>query len=108
MVRAMHERKDDLAKILMFENGRPISAAGAEISYAASFFEWFQGEPLRVYGDTIRGSTPGNRVLTIKQPIGVVGILTPWNFPCAMITREVGAVSQWPDFSFFLVIDKDV
>jgi succinate-semialdehyde dehydrogenase/glutarate-semialdehyde dehydrogenase len=89
----MLQHKDDLARILMFENGRPISAAGAEIDYAASFFEWFQGEAVRIYGDTIEGSVEGNRVMTIKRPVGVVGILTPWNFPCAMITRKVGAVS---------------
>ncbi|RDW62459.1 succinate-semialdehyde dehydrogenase-like protein [Coleophoma cylindrospora] len=87
----MNKHKNDLAKILMFENGRPASAAGAEITYAASFFEWFQGEAVRNYGDTIQGSAAGNRVLTLKLPIGVVGILTPWNFPCAMITRKVGA-----------------
>lgn len=57
----------------------------------ASFFEWFQGEAMRSYGDTIQSSTPGNRVVTLKQPIGVVGIITPWNFPSAMITRKVGA-----------------
>lgn len=91
----MKEHEEDLATILSFENGRPIEAAKAEIQYAASFFEWFQGEAMRAYGETISSSTPGNRVLTIKQPVGVVGIITPWNFPSAMITRKVGAVSTY-------------
>ena len=89
----MKKHEEDLAKILTFENGRPIQAAKAEIQYAASFFEWFQGESVRAYGETIQSSTPGNRVMTIKQPVGVVGVITPWNFPSAMITRKVGAVS---------------
>ena len=87
----MKEHEDDLAKILSMENGRPFEAAKAEIRYAASFFDWFQGEAVRLYGETIESSTPGNRVITLKQPIGVVGIITPWNFPSAMITRKVAA-----------------
>jgi succinate-semialdehyde dehydrogenase/glutarate-semialdehyde dehydrogenase len=66
----MRQHKDDLARILMFENGRPISAAGADIDYVASFFEWFQGEAVRVYGDTIEASVERNRVMTIKRPLG--------------------------------------
>lgn len=90
----MNEHKESLAKILMYENGRPIAAARQEITYAASFFDWFAGEAERSYGYTAAGSTPGNRVITIQQPVGVVGILTPWNFPSAMITRKVaGAVA---------------
>lgn len=87
----MQEHEEDLATILSFENGRPIEAARAEIKYAASFFEWFQGEAVRSYGETMHSSTPSSRALTLKQPIGVVGIITPWNFPSAMITRKVGA-----------------
>ncbi|KAL2674260.1 hypothetical protein Neosp_012711 [[Neocosmospora] mangrovei] len=87
----MREHEQDLATILSVENGRPIEAARAEIQYAASFLEWFQGEAIRSYGDTIQASAPGSQVLTIKQPVGVVGIITPWNFPSAMITRKVGA-----------------
>lgn len=87
----MQEHEEDLATILSFENGRPLAAARAEIKYAASFFEWFQGEAVRSYGETIASSAPGNRVLTLKQPVGVVGVITPWNFPSAMITRKVGA-----------------
>ncbi len=88
----MLEHEQDLATILMYENGRPLEAAKSEIQYAASFFAWFQGEAVRAYGgETIEASTPGQRVLTFKQPVGVVAVLTPWNFPSAMITRKVGA-----------------
>ncbi|KAF2635178.1 aldehyde dehydrogenase [Massarina eburnea CBS 473.64] len=87
----MQEHESDLATILSYENGRPIEAAKAEIKYAASFFEWFAGEAVRSYGQTVQGSAPENRVLTIKQPVGVVGVITPWNFPSAMITRKAGA-----------------
>lgn len=86
------EHEQDLATILTYENGRPLDAAKAEIQYAASFFGWFQGEALRAYsGETIESSAPGQRVLTFKQPVGVVGVLTPCSFPSAMITRKVGA-----------------
>lgn len=78
----------------MLENGRPITGARQEIQYAASFIDWFAGEATRSYGYTTQGSAPGNRVVTIKQPVGVVGVLTPWNFPSAMITRKVaGAIA---------------
>lgn len=87
----MIQHRDDLAKILSWENGRPISGSADEINYAASFFDWFQGEAVRIYGDTVQGSVEGNRVLTIRQPVGVVGILTPWNYPSGMITRKAGA-----------------
>ncbi|KAL8687038.1 MAG: hypothetical protein Q9224_005269, partial [Gallowayella concinna] len=90
----MKEHQETLAKILMYENGRPISGARQEITYAASFIDWFRGEAERSYGYTATGTTPGNRVITIQQPVGVVGILTPWNFPSAMITRKIaGAIA---------------
>ncbi|KAF4439502.1 succinate-semialdehyde dehydrogenase [Fusarium acutatum] len=87
----MQEHEKDLATILSLENGRPIEAAHAEIKYAASFLEWFEGESVRSYGDSVQASARGTQVITIKQPIGVVGIITPWNFPSAMITRKAGA-----------------
>ncbi|KAK2686287.1 hypothetical protein QWA68_014851 [Fusarium oxysporum] len=87
----MQEHETDLATILSLENGRPIEAAHAEIKYAASFLEWFESESVRSYGDSIQASARGTQVVTIKQPIGVVGIITPWNFPSAMITRKAGA-----------------
>jgi succinate-semialdehyde dehydrogenase/glutarate-semialdehyde dehydrogenase len=80
---------DDLAIILTAEQGKPLSEAKGEIKYGASFVEWYAEEGKRVYGDIIPGHTPETRIMTIKQPIGVVGAITPWNFPNAMITRKV-------------------
>ncbi|KAI1003019.1 Glutarate-semialdehyde dehydrogenase [Podosphaera aphanis] len=87
----MVENVDDLAKIITWENGKPLSDATGEVSYAAKFLEWFSEEAPRIYGDTIPSSIPGQRVITLKEPIGVCGIITPWNFPAAMMTRKVGA-----------------
>jgi succinate-semialdehyde dehydrogenase/glutarate-semialdehyde dehydrogenase len=84
------ENKEDLATLITWENGKPLADARGEVSYAASFLEWFAEEAPRVYGDTIPASVKGNRVLTQRQPIGVCGLITPWNFPAAMITRKVG------------------
>lgn len=78
----------------MLKNGRPITGAKQEIQYAASFIDWFAGEATHSYRYTTQGTALGNRVVTIKQPVGVVGVLTPWNFPSAMITRKVaGAIA---------------
>jgi succinate-semialdehyde dehydrogenase/glutarate-semialdehyde dehydrogenase len=84
------ENKEDLATLITWENGKPLADARGEVSYAASFLEWFSEEAPRIYGDTIPSSVKGNRVLTQRQPIGVCGLITPWNFPAAMITRKVG------------------
>ncbi|KAG7438968.1 Glutarate-semialdehyde dehydrogenase DavD [Fusarium oxysporum f. sp. raphani] len=81
---------EDIAKIITWENGKPIADAKGETTYAANFLEWFSEEAPRVYGDTIPSSVPGNRVWTIKEPVGVCGLITPWNFPAAMITRKIG------------------
>ena len=83
------ENKDDLAKILTAEMGKPLAEALGEITYGASFVEWFAEEAKRVYGDTIPGHQEDKRIVVIKQPVGVVGAITPWNFPNAMITRKV-------------------
>lgn len=85
----MMANKDDLAKILTAEMGKPLTEALGEITYGASFVEWFAEEAKRVYGDTIPGHQEDKRIVVIKQPIGVVGAITPWNFPNAMITRKV-------------------
>jgi len=85
----MIENKDDLAKILTTEMGKPLAEAIGEITYGASFVEWFAEEAKRVYGDTIPGHQEDKRIVVIKQPVGVVGAITPWNFPNAMITRKV-------------------
>ncbi|KAL4787394.1 Aldehyde/histidinol dehydrogenase [Aspergillus varians] len=84
------DNSEDLATLITWENGKPLADARGEVNYAASFFEWFSEEAPRIYGDTIPVSVPGNRVITIKQPVGVCGLITPWNFPAAMITRKVG------------------
>jgi succinate-semialdehyde dehydrogenase/glutarate-semialdehyde dehydrogenase len=83
------EHADDLAVILTSEQGKPLSEARGEILYGASFLEWFAEEAKRVYGDTIPGHTESARIIVLKQPVGVVGAITPWNFPNAMIARKV-------------------
>jgi succinate-semialdehyde dehydrogenase/glutarate-semialdehyde dehydrogenase len=80
---------DDLAYILTTEMGKPLAEAKGEILYGASFVEWFAEEAKRVYGDVIPSPTSDRRLIVIKQPIGVVAAITPWNFPNAMITRKV-------------------
>lgn len=84
------ENADDLARILTAEMGKPLSEARGEILYGASFIEWFAEEAKRIYGDVIPGHQRDKRIVVIKQPIGVVGSITPWNFPNAMIARKVG------------------
>lgn len=84
----MLDNADDLATLITWENGKPLADAKGEVNYAAAFFEWFSEEAPRVYGDTIPASVPGNRIMTLKQPVGVCGMITPWNFPAAMITRK--------------------
>ena len=80
---------DDLAMILTTEQGKPLTEAKGEIMYGASFVEWFAEEAKRVYGDVIPSPTNDRRLVVIKQPVGVVAAITPWNFPNAMITRKV-------------------
>ncbi|MBV5341593.1 MAG: NADP-dependent succinate-semialdehyde dehydrogenase [Deltaproteobacteria bacterium] len=82
--------QDDLAVIMTAEQGKPLAEAKGEITYAASFIEWFAEEGKRVYGDTIPGHTADKRIVVIKEPIGVCAAITPWNFPSAMITRKAG------------------
>ncbi|PTU30419.1 NAD-dependent succinate-semialdehyde dehydrogenase [Stenotrophobium rhamnosiphilum] len=82
--------QDELAAILTQEQGKPLNEARGEIAYAASFIEWFADEAQRVYGDVIPSHAPDKRIVVIKQPIGVVAVITPWNFPAAMITRKIG------------------
>ncbi|TFB06541.1 Glutarate-semialdehyde dehydrogenase DavD [Trichoderma ghanense] len=84
------ENAEDIAQLITWENGKPLADARGEASYAANFFEWFSEEAPRVYGDVIPATVPGNRVWTLKEPVGVCGLITPWNFPAAMITRKIG------------------
>ncbi|MGQ5522177.1 NADP-dependent succinate-semialdehyde dehydrogenase [Chitinimonas sp. PSY-7] len=86
----MLANQDDLAAILTAEQGKPLAEAKGEITYAASFFEWFAEEAKRVYGETIPSPWGDKRLMVIKQPIGVTAAVTPWNFPTAMITRKAG------------------
>ncbi|MCC4118477.1 NAD-dependent succinate-semialdehyde dehydrogenase [Aromatoleum toluclasticum] len=81
--------QEDLATILTLEQGKPLAEARGEILYGASFIEWFAEEGKRIYGDTIPEPTRGRRIVVLKEPIGVVAAITPWNFPNAMITRKV-------------------
>ncbi|PTP45097.1 NAD-dependent succinate-semialdehyde dehydrogenase [Vibrio splendidus] len=82
------ENKEDLARIMTIEQGKPLSEATGEVVYGASFIEWFAEEAKRTYGDSIPSTVAGKRLVTIKQPIGVACAITPWNFPIAMITRK--------------------
>ena len=84
----MIENKEELAQIMTVEQGKPINESRGEIGYGASFVEWFSEEAKRVYGDTIPDPMTDRRIVVLKQPVGVVASITPWNFPNAMITRK--------------------
>ena len=84
----MVANKDDLAAIMTAEQGKPLAESAGEVMYGASFVEWFAEEAKRIYGDVIPTHLPDRRILTIKQSVGVVAAVTPWNFPNAMITRK--------------------
>ncbi|HTV50167.1 MAG TPA: NAD-dependent succinate-semialdehyde dehydrogenase [Steroidobacteraceae bacterium] len=85
----MLAHQEDLAMLMTAEQGKPLAEARGEIAYAAGFIEWFGEEAKRLYGDVIPGHQADKRLLVIRQPIGVVAAITPWNFPAAMITRKV-------------------
>ncbi|WJG10098.1 NAD-dependent succinate-semialdehyde dehydrogenase [Aliiglaciecola sp. LCG003] len=87
----MIKHQDDLARILTLEQGKPLAEAKGEIAYGASFIEWFAEEGKRIYGDVIPAPGIDKRILVIKQPVGVVSAITPWNFPNAMIARKAAA-----------------
>jgi len=87
----MMENQEDLAQILTAEQGKPLAESRGEIAYGASFIEWFAEEARRVYGETVPVPFPHGRAIVIKQPVGVIACITPWNFPNAMITRKAGA-----------------
>jgi succinate-semialdehyde dehydrogenase / glutarate-semialdehyde dehydrogenase len=86
----MLANQDDLAQLMTAEQGKPIGESRGEVAYAASFLEWFGEEAKRVYGDTIPAPQADKRIVVVKEPIGVVACITPWNFPLAMITRKAG------------------
>jgi succinate-semialdehyde dehydrogenase/glutarate-semialdehyde dehydrogenase len=86
----MMANQEDLAQLMTAEQGKPLTESRGEIAYAASFIEWFGEEGKRTYGDTIPSHGVDKRIVVLKQPIGVCGAITPWNFPAAMITRKAG------------------
>ena len=94
LLRRMHElmlqHQEDLARILTAEQGKPLAEARGEIAYSASFLEWFGEEAKRMYGDIIPGHARDKRIMVLRQPIGVVAMITPWNFPSAMLARKIG------------------
>jgi succinate-semialdehyde dehydrogenase/glutarate-semialdehyde dehydrogenase len=85
----MLEAQEDLAQILTAEQGKPLAEARGEVAYGANYIEWFAEEGKRVYGDTIPAPSDDKRIVVIKQPVGVVACITPWNFPNAMLTRKI-------------------
>ncbi len=87
----MMEHQEDLGRLLTLEQGKPLAEAKGEIAYGAAFIDWFAEEGKRVYGDTIPAPANDKRILVIKQPVGVVASITPWNFPNAMIARKAAA-----------------
>jgi succinate-semialdehyde dehydrogenase/glutarate-semialdehyde dehydrogenase len=86
----MHANVDDLARLMTAEQGKPLAEAKGEVAYAAAFIEWFADEGRRVYGDVIPTHAGDKRLFALRQPVGVVAAITPWNFPSAMITRKCG------------------
>ncbi len=85
----MTERRDGLARLVTQENGKPFEEAKREVAFATAYFSWFAEEARRVYGEIVPPPVPGKRLLVLKQPIGVVGAITPWNFPATMVTRKI-------------------
>src|SRR6478735_7340160 len=86
----MRERVDEIGTLMTLEQGKPLAEAKGEVEYAASFMEWFGGEAERTYGQIVPPQNPANRVLVLRQGVGVVAAITPWNFPAAMMTRKLG------------------
>ncbi|WP_454007171.1 NAD-dependent succinate-semialdehyde dehydrogenase [Alcaligenes sp. Marseille-Q7550] len=87
----MMAHQDDLAVLMTLEQGKPLAEAKGEIAYAASYFEWYAEEGKRAYGDVIPAASGAQRIVVVKEPIGVCAAITPWNFPSSMITRKAGA-----------------
>jgi len=85
----MTEQRDDLARLVTLENGKPFEEARREVAFATGYFSWFAEEARRVYGEIVPPPIPGKRLWVLKQPIGVVAAITPWNFPATMVTRKI-------------------
>jgi len=86
----MMSNQEDLARLMTLEQGKPLTESRGEVAYAAAFLEWFGEEAKRIYGDTIPAHQADKRIVVVKEPVGVVACITPWNFPLAMITRKAG------------------
>ena len=85
----LQERRDELARLVTQENGKPFEEARKEVSFATGYFSWFAEEARRVYGEIVPSPFPNKRLWVIKQPLGVVAAITPWNFPSTMVTRKI-------------------
>ena len=85
----LHSHSDELARLISAECGKPLTEARGEVAYSASFFEWFAEEGKRAYGESIPSPSRDKRLITLRQPVGVVAAITPWNFPLAMIARKI-------------------
>ncbi|MDX9873270.1 MAG: NAD-dependent succinate-semialdehyde dehydrogenase [Spongiibacteraceae bacterium] len=85
----IHEHRDDLARLITLEEGKPLREAQGELDYAASFVEWFAEEAKRTYGEVIPAPKPQQNIVVLTEPVGVCAAITPWNFPAAMVTRKV-------------------
>ena len=83
------QHQDDLGRLISLEQGKPLAEGRGEVAYGASYIEWFAEEATRVYGDIIPAAVPGRRMMAVKEPVGVVAVITPWNFPLAMIARKI-------------------
>ncbi len=81
--------QEDLARIISTEQGKPLKEARGEVLYGASYVEWFAEEATRICGDIVAEAVPGRKLLVLKEPVGVVAAITPWNFPLAMIARKI-------------------
>ena len=90
----MRERQEELARLLTMENGKPLAESRGEVATSAAFLDWNAEEARRVYGEVVPAAAPDKRVLTLRQPVGVVAAITPWNFPLSMPARKVGR--RWP------------
>jgi len=86
----MNDRADELAHLMTAEQGKPLKAARFEVGYAADFLRWFAEEARRINGEWLPSSRPDQRFLSVRQPVGVVGAITPWNYPISMLTRKMG------------------
>ena len=84
------DHKEDLARLISLEQGKPLGESRSEVAYGASFIEWFAEEGKRAYGEIIPETVRGRRLLVLKEPLGIVAAITPWNFPVAMLTRKLG------------------